>query len=86
MKNTETTQMPANYYLLWCHDPVENDNFILYETDDKDKAEKMLQRRREIDGDLYSYWIDEVKLPAPCSIPIKEIPVAAVDCSDDLPF
>lgn len=82
MKNT----MPTNYYLLWCHDPVENDNFILYETEDEDKVKKMLQCHREIDGDLYSYWIDEVKLPVPCSAPVEGIPVAAVDCSDDLPF
>jgi len=71
-------------YQVWCHDPIEHDDIVLYETGDKSKAEKVLQRRREIDGDLYSYWI-EVKLPAPCSIPVK-VPVAAVDCSDDLPF
>lgn len=60
-------------YQVWCNDPIEHDNFMLYETDDKADAELVLESHRDLCDDLYSYWIEEeaVNEEVPAEIALK---------------
>lgn len=84
-------------YSLICHDPVENEDMLLLESDDRSHVLRIMNRRRNIDGDFYAYHIEvrsetnvseELRRTddaARLSVPVEGVPVA-VDCSDDLPF
>lgn len=85
-------------YSLICHDPVEQEDINLLTTDDRSRVLRIMNRRRNIDGDFYAYHIEvrsevdatetlrHTDAVARLHLPVEGVPVAAVDCSDDLPF
>lgn len=53
------SQAEMNFvYSLVCHDPVENEDLNLLETDDRSLVLRIMNHRRNIDGDFYAYHIE----------------------------